>query len=437
MTLRLPHPHPALMVLAVTFFAMLVSAGVRSAPGVLILPLQFQFGWSRSAVSFGAATGILLYGLMAPFAAALMHQVGIKRTMLLGLSTMVVSSIASLWMTEYWHYQLTWGMLSGLGSGAVASVLGAAVVNRWFRTRRGLAMGLLGASTATGSLAIVPVLAWISHGVAWRPVVVFTAAICALLIPIVAWLITERPQDKRVLRYGEAPDEPAEVQIPPERWMALAVLRRSLPNPTFWLLASSFFVCGLTTNGLIGTHLIAYCGDHGIAPVAAGGMLAAMGLFDLFGTTASGWLTDRFDARKLLAAYYGVRGISLLALPFLDFGAASLGLFALFYGLNWIATLPPTVHITNAEFGDTEGPVVYGWVQVAHQVGAATAAYGAGLTRDLTGDYALAFWAAGTAALITMIIMLRSASHRQREAVKGHWTLGASRNHHRQREPLA
>jgi MFS family permease len=404
-----PRFHPAFLVLAVTFCALLVSAGVRSAPGVLIFPLELHFRWSRAAISFAAASGILLYGLTAPFAAALMHQFGIRRTMLLGLGLMALSSFASLWMHSYWQFLLTWGMLSGIGSGAVASVLGAAIVNRWFKARRGLAMGLLGASTATGSLVIVPLLAWLSNGVAWRSSVIFVTIACAALVPVVALLVPERPEDKGFRRFGETEADIVAKAAPMERWMALSVLRRSSRRPVFWLLAGSFFVCGLTTNGLIGTHMIAYCGDHGIAPVAAGGVLAAMGLFDLVGTTASGWLTDRYNPRRLLAMYYGMRGASLLALPFLDFGKASLGLFAVFYGLNWIATLPPTVRITNEEFGESEGPVVYGWVQVAHQFGAATAAYGAGLTRQLTGHYDAMFLAAGAIAVLTMLAMERSA----------------------------
>lgn len=410
MITRKPKLHPAYLVLAVTFVAMLVSAGVRSAPGVLIVPLEVHFGWSRSAVSFAAASGILLYGLMAPFAAALMHKFGIKRTMLLGLATMATSSLASLWMAEFWQFQLTWGLLSGFGSGAVASVLGAAVVNRWFSTHRGLAMGLLGASTATGSLVLLPVMAWLTDGGAWRPVVTFTGLACMLLLPLVAILVAERPSDIGASRFGDIGGASAAEVVPDkERWMAIAVLRRALPRPTFWLLAGSFFVCGLTTNGLVGTHMITYCGDHGIAPVAAGGLLAAMGLFDLVGTTLSGWLTDRFDPRRLLAVHYGVRGASLLALPFVDFGEASLGLFALFYGLNWIATLPPTVRITNETFGDTQGPVVYGWVLVAHQLGAATAAFGAGLIREWTGDYGPAFMLAGALAIATMMVMMIAA----------------------------
>lgn len=405
MTAKARALHPAVVVLAVTFLAMLISAGVRSAPGVLIFPLELHFGWSRAEVSFGAATGILLYGLTAPFAAALMHQVGIRQTMLAGLALMTVSSLASFWMDQYWQFLLTWGMVSGIGSGAVASVLGAAVVNRWFKKRRGLAMGLLGASTATGSLAIVPLLAWLSTDGDWQPVVLCIAIACALLIPVVALLVPERPDNKTVFRFGEDAAPPIERAVPREPWMAIAVLRRAWARPTFWMLCASFFVCGLTTNGLVGTHMIAYCGDHGISPVAAGGLLAAMGLFDLFGTTGSGWLTDRYNPRILLALFYGVRGVSLVVLPFIPFETAGLAVFAVLYGLNWIATLPPTVRITNEEFGDAEGPVVYGWIQVAHQLGAASAAYGAGITRQITGQYDLAFQAAGAVALATMLAM--------------------------------
>jgi predicted MFS family arabinose efflux permease len=319
-------------------------------------------------------------------------------------------------MHSYWQFLMTWGMLSGIGSGAVASVLGAAIVNRWFKVRRGLAIGLLGASTATGSLIIVPLLAWLSDGGAWRSSVIFVTIACMALIPVVALMVPERPEDRGFRRFGETAADSVPLAAPMERWMAISVLRRSYRRPVFWLLAGSFFVCGLTTNGLIGTHMIAYCGDHGIAPVAAGGVLAAMGLFDIIGTTGSGWLTDRYNPRRLLATYYGIRGASLLVLPFLDFGKASLGLFALFYGLNWIATLPPTVRIANEEFGEADGPVVYGWIQVAHQIGAATAAFGAGLTREITGEYNLAFIVAGIASLLTMIIMWISAQNRMHKS---------------------
>jgi MFS family permease len=388
---------------------MLVSAGVRSTPGVLLVPLEVNFGWSPATVSLTAASGILFYGLTAPFAAALMQVGGIRRTMIGGLALMAASSFASLWMTAPWQFALSWGMLSGVGSGAVASVLGAATVNRWFTARRGLAMGLLGAATSTGSLIFLPVLAWLSREGAWRPVVIAVTLTCATLIPIAAWLVPEHPSDRGCARYGEEPHlfAPA-INVGPalaDPWKVFKILAVAARRPTFWLLAGTFFVCGITTTGLIGTHMIAYCGDHGISPVAAGGVLSMMGLFDIIGTTFSGWLTDRYDPKKLLAIYYGMRGISLLLLPVIV-GTSGLLVFAFFYGLNWIATLPPTVRIANEEFGERDAPLVYGWIQVAHQMGAATAAYGAGLLRGKTGSYDMAFIIAGTTSVIAMALLL-------------------------------
>jgi MFS family permease len=400
--------HPAIVVVAVTFVALLVSAGLRSTPGVMMQPLELYFGWDRATISFSAAIGILLYGLVGPFAAALMMSFGIKRTMLAGLALMSASTFASQWMSAPWHYVLSWGVLSGIGSGAVASVLGAAVVNRWFATRQGLVMGLLSASTATGALVFLPVLAWLSEGGAWRPVALAVSIVCAALIPAVALLIPEHPESRGYGRFGA----PADASPPPPMkqaatpWLAIEALTRASRQPVFWLLAGSFFVCGLTTNGLVGTHMIAFCGDHGIAPVAAAGLLSLMGFFDLIGTTASGWLTDRYDPRRLLAAYYGLRGLSLIALPFIDFGTVSLTVFAVFYGLDWIATVPPTVKLANESFGERDAPIVFGWVMVAHQVGAAVAAFGAGVIREATGTYLPAFALAGVFAVAASLVFI-------------------------------
>ena len=407
--------HPAIIVVAITFLALLFSAGLRSAPGVMMLPLELHFRWDRATISFAAAIGILLYGLVGPFAAALMMSFGIKRTMLAGLALMALSTLASQLMSAPWHYVLSWGVLSGIGSGAVAAVLGAAVVNRWFATRQGLVMGLLSASTATGSLVFLPFLAWLSQGGAWKPVALAVSLGCAALIPLVALLVPERPEHRGVRRFGETIDaSPAAVKQAATPWLVIEALCRASRQPVFWLLAGTFFVCGLTTNGLVGTHMIAFCGDHGIAPVAAAGLLSLMGFFDLIGTTASGWLTDRYDPKRLLAVYYGLRGLSLLALPFIPFGTVSLTVFALFYGLGWIATVPPTVKLSNASFGERDGPVVFGWVLVAHQMGAAAAAFSAGVIREATGSYTPAFVVAGAFAIIAALVFIgRSGSRDQ------------------------
>jgi predicted MFS family arabinose efflux permease len=407
---RLPARRIAPVVVAVTFVALLISAGLRATPGVLMIPLQLHFGWSRATISFAAAVGIFLYGLVGPFAAALMQSIGIRRTMMGGLALMATATFASLWMSQPWHYVLTWGVLSGIGSGCVASVLGAAIVNRWFATRQGLVMGLLSASTATGALVFLPLLAWLSREGDWRPTVLAVSIACLLLLPLVALLIPEHPGDVGTERHGETPGSTARAPLrqAATAMLAFTTLARGARAPTFWLLFGSFFVCGLTTNGLIGTHMISFCGDHGIAPVAAAGLLSTMGLFDLFGTSASGWLTDRYDPRKLLVVYYGLRGLSLIALPFLDFGTISLGAFAIFYGLDWIATVPPTVKLANLSFGERDAPILFGWIMAGHQLGAATAAFGAGLVREQTGSYLPAFVVAGALAVAASLVIARS-----------------------------
>lgn len=409
--------HPAFVVAGVIFLALLVAAGVRSAPSVMIVPLQLHFGWDRATVSATAAVGIFLYGLVGPFAAALMMSVGVRRMVMGGLTLMGLATLSSLWMTQSWQFMLSWGVFSGLGSGVITSVLGATIVNRWFATRQGLVMGLFAASTATGSLIFLPFLAWLTRAGAWAGVAQTVGLACLALVPLVALLVPESPETAGVTRFGEHPDAPAPRRVVASPMLALQILWKVRGNGTFWLLFGTFFVCGLTTNGLVGTHLIAFCGDHGIAPVAAAGLLSTMGLFDLVGTTASGWLTDRYDPRRLLMVYYGLRGLSLIVLPFLDFGPVGLGAFAVFYGLDWIATVPPTVAIANRSFGQGEAPIVFGWVAVGHQVGAAAAAFGGGLVRQEWGSYAPAFVAAGVAGVIAAAVLGFARGPEQRASV--------------------
>jgi predicted MFS family arabinose efflux permease len=390
----------AFVVAGVIFLALLAAAGVRAAPGVLILPLGKAFGWSRDTISLSAALGIFLYGMVGPFAAALMQAVGVRRTLIAALVLMTLSIAASAWMTQPWQLMLSWGVFSGIGSGCVAIVLGATVVNRWFVTHRGLMMGLLTASTATGTLAFLPALAAIAEHGGWRPVVWTVAAGCALLIPLAWWLLPERPSDIGLRPYGATEDE---VDNAPRRNLlaiALGTLATASKQRTFWFLFATFFICGFTTNGLIGTHFIAMCGDHGIPEVRAASLLAMMGAFDLVGTTLSGWLTDRCDPRKLLFVYYGLRGLSLIWLPYSDFSLTSLSLFGMFYGLDWIATVPPTLRLASEAFGDRDAPVVFGWVAAGHQIGAASAAFFAGALRTQNGDYLQPFVVAGVTGLI-------------------------------------
>ena len=413
MKIAIPRPfgqNYAFVVAGAVFVALLSAAALRSAPGVLMLPLEKSFGWDRATVSLAAGIGILLYGLTGPFAAALMQTFGVRRTVTLALGLMAVSTGLSAFMTEAWQYIATWGVMAGFGSGAVAMVLGATVVNRWFVARRGLVMGLLTASTATGTLIFLPAMAWLADHSGWRPVVLTIAGVTAALAPIMWLLLPERPSEIGHKPYG-APDDYAEPPPPANSAIgnAFGALARASKTRTFWLLFVGFFVCGLTTNGLVGTHMIAMCGDHGMTETSAAGLLAMMGLFDLVGTTASGWLTDRYDPRKLLFVYYALRGASLIVLPFTDFSIVSLSVFAVFYGLDWIATVPPTVRLATEAFGDRDGPIVFGWIAAGHQAGAATAAVTAGVMRAAQGQYVEAFVLAGMTGFIaaTASILIR------------------------------
>lgn len=406
---RLRGQNYAFVVVAVVFLALLVSAGMRATPGVLMLPLGRAFGWSRDSISAAAAVGILLYGLMGPFAAALMQRFGIRRVLMSALAVMGLAAASSALMTQPWQLVASWGVLSGMGTGCVAVVLGATVTGRWFSTHRGLVMGLLTASTATGTLIFLPGLAAISEYAGWRAVVLLLAVLCAALIPVVLWLLPERPADIGMTRYGAPPGEPADIGMPSGNLFALTLgaLRRASGSGAFWLLFATFFVCGFTTNGLIGTHFIALCSDHGIPEVRAAGLLAMMGIFDLLGTTASGWLTDRVDPRKLLFAYYGLRGLSLIYLPYSDFSLQSLSLFGVFYGLDWIATVPPTLRLATEAFGERDAPVVFGWVVAGHQIGAAVAAFMAGVLRVQLGSYLMPFVIAGASGVVAAFLALR------------------------------
>ncbi|MET0343851.1 MAG: MFS transporter [Polyangiales bacterium] len=403
-------PRYALVVVGIAFVALFVAAGLRGTPGVLMLPLERAFGWSRAQVSAAAALGILLYGLVGPFAAALMQSFGVRRTMLLAFALMAAATGLSVFMTAPWHLIATWGVLSGLGSGCVTIVLGATLVNRWFATQRGLVMGVLTASTATGTLLFMPALAALAEAHGWQPVVLAVSAAALTVIPLVYCFLPERPRDVGLAPFGAPPDAPQAEAAPSSGQnpveVALEALGTAVRRRDFWLLFATFFVCGATTNGLVGTHLIALCGDFGVPEVRAAGLLATMGVFDLVGTTLSGWLTDRYDARRLLFVYYALRGLSLMWLPHSDFSLYSLSIFAVFYGLDWIATVPPTLRLTNEAFGDRAGPLVFAWVVAGHQIGAASATMLAGALRTAQGNYVQAFAMAGASGLLAAVVAL-------------------------------
>lgn len=410
-------PHVFVLVVALTFLALLISAGVRATPGVLMVPLQDTLGWSRSSISLSAAAGIFLYGLIGPFSAALMQTLGIRRMLIGALLLIGLSTGLSLGMTQPWQFFLTWGVLTGFGTGAVAMVLGATVVNRWFITRRGTIMGLLAASTATGSLLFLPGLAALAHHFGWRAPVMAVAATTLILAPLIALFLPEHPADRGLVPHGaQADHKPLHHTDQNPLRTAITALLAATRIRDFWFLFATFFVCGFTTNGLIGTHFIAICADHGIGEVPAAGYLAMMGLFDLVGTTLSGWLTDRLDARWLLFSYYGLRGASLIALPFIDFSPESLTIFGIFYGLDWIATVPPTLRLSNMAFGERSAPIIFGWIVFGHQIGAACAASLAGLLRQAQGNYQDMLILAGITGVIAACLALSIGSPRKTAA---------------------
>lgn len=404
--------HYAWVVVAVMFVVILTSVGVRATPGVLIVPLQEAFGWSPAVISGAVSLNILLFGLVGPFAAGLIQTIGLKRTVLISMALLVIGSGLSSFVTEIWQLYLTWGVLVGLGSGAGMVGLATAVANRWFVERRGLVVGLLTASNASGQLIFLPLLAGlvVSHG--WHSVPLVVALVILALIPVVLLMLPESPAAIGLGAFGTQ----EVVALPPRAGnpfvIAIAGLMRGVRSLDFWLLFVSFAVCGFSTNGLVGTHLIPFCMDHGIPEVSAASLLAAMGVFDLIGTTLSGYLTDRFNPRILLFWYYALRGLSLMALPFTQFDVVSLAIFSVFYGLDWVATVPPTVTLTNEVFGKKDAPVMVSWIVAGHQIGGALAALGAGETRYLTGSYVPAFLASGVACLMAALLVLRIARGR-------------------------
>ena len=399
--------HYAWIVAALVFVLLLCSAGVRSTPGVLIVPLEKALGWDRTTISSAVALNLVLFGLMGPFAGGAMLRFGIRRTVLFGLSLLACGIALSTLSTRPWHLMLTWGLMVGVGCGLAATVLAATIVNRWFTERRGLVMGLLTASTATGQLLFLPVLAAIAQTKGWQAVAWTVAVAVSLIIPLIAWLMVERPQDLGLLTYGATGIEPPAVATTGNPIaIALRALKQALPVRDFWILFGTFFVCGLSTNGLIGTHFIAFCFDGGVPEVRAASILAMMGVFNLVGTALSGWLSDRFDCRWLLFWYYGLRSLSLLYLPFADMTLWGIGLFSIFYGLDWVATVPPTLRLTTNIFGRRDAPVIFGWIYVGHQIGAGMAAFGGGAIRSVFGAYTGAFLTAGLMCAVAALCVL-------------------------------
>ncbi|MBK1685919.1 MFS transporter [Rubrivivax gelatinosus] len=404
--------HYAWVVAAVTFAAMLTTSAALGLPGALMQPLSREFGWSATELSSIFATRFALFGLLGPFAGAVLLRHGLSRVMAFAAAVIGSSLVLGIFMRDLTQAFVLWGVVLGFGTGLTAMVLGATVANRWFVQRRGLVLGLLAGSTATGQLLFLPLATWLIDQHGWRWALVPVVAATAVVVVLVLTFMRDKPADLGLKPYGADAQTVAAAAAPIADWrLPFRTLSEASRVPAFWVLAATFFICGLSTNGLIQTHFISLCGDRGLGPVPAASVLSMMGVFDLVGTTVSGYLSDRFDSRKLLFWYYGLRGLSLIWLPYTDFTLTGLSLFAMFYGLDWIATVPPTVKLSAQHFGPERAALVFGWVFAAHQLGAATAAFGGGWSRAVMNSYSPALTAAGAACLLAAGAILLMRSH--------------------------
>ncbi|MEU3599808.1 MFS transporter [Streptomyces sp. NPDC006798] len=409
-------PHRAWSVAAVTFVTIIGAAGFASLPGLLIDPLHQEFDWSRGTIGFAVSVNLALYGLTAPFAAALMDRFGIRRVVAFALTVIAAGSALTVTMTAAWQLVLFWGVLVGLGSGSMALAFAATVTNRWFVARRGLVTGVLTAAGASGQLVFLPLLSWLVEERGWRPAAI-TVALCALaVVPLVWLLLRDHPADIGVSAYGAEHFTPKPPPVRGAARRAITVLFDAARTGPFWLLAGTFAICGATTNGLVKTHFVPAAHDHGMAITAAASLLAVIGVFDVIGTIFSGWLTDRYEARRLLAVYYALRGVSLMFLPMLLGPSVEppMIFFIVFYGLDWVATVPPTIALCRAYYGD-DSAIVFGWVLASHQVGAGVVAFAGGLARDAFGSYDVVWYASGALCAVAALMALVFRRHRPDE----------------------
>jgi sugar phosphate permease len=412
--------HYGWVIVAITFVVILITAGVRAAPGVLIVPLEDEFHWSRATISLAVGVNLLLYGAIGPFAAAIMDRFGVRRTMCLAMAATAAAVAMSPLVHEAWQLMLLWGVVVGLGCGFIGAYLSAFIAARWFRARQGLVVGVLTAANAAGQLVFLPSMAaLVTHG-GWRLMSLILAGVVIAFVPLLMLLMRDRPADIGLAPYGGDPNAPA-AATPTGNPAAVAfhALWIGARSRDFWLIAGGYFVCGASTNGLIGTHLIPACVDHGLTEVVGAGLLAATGVFAFIGGTLSGWLSDRFDNRYMLFWYYGLRGLSLLYLPFaFDMSFYGLSLFMVFYGLDWIAGVPPTVRLLSGVVGAERTGIMVAWITVIHQVGGALAAFLAGVLRISYGSYLEAFMLSGLLCILAAVMVLFiGAGRRGREVV--------------------
>ena len=383
--------HRAWFVALATMLTLIGASAFRSTTSVLYMPIEMEFGWTRSITSGAVALSILVYGVTAPFAAVIMARFGAKRVALAALGLISAGTLLTLIMRSAWELYLYWGVLVGIGTGCIALVFAAQVASNWFVKRRGLVTGIFSASYATGQLIFLPNITRVANDSGWRTATLIVAGFSLALIPLFALLFKNAPTGDEGPYGGTSADVAPK---PPVTIKAnVDAMRAAVGKPAFWALAVTFFVCGWTTNGLIGAHFIPAAHDHGMPTTMAAGLLAIVGIFDFIGTIASGWLTDRFDPALLLVLYYGFRGLALFTVPFVLGPTVQppMLFFIVFYGLDWIATVPPTVELCRRHFGLANAGLVYGWIFTSHMVGASAASAFAGWIRDTRGDYFIAW----------------------------------------------
>ena len=411
------------IMVAVTATVALVTAGTRAAPGAFLLSMQADTGYSKTELSIAAGVGLLLYGLAGPLAGALMNRLGVKRVAAISVLTTATALVLTSLSHEIWQFAIFFGLVTGLSTGLVASSFGAMVASRWFVKHRGMVTGVFGASSSVGQLIFIPILAILATTIGWRNGAVLMAAVTAVLIVPVLIFMRDDPGSMGLAPLGAAPGTPIVTAKPKAD---PGIMRRAVGSRDFWLLAGTFFVCGWTTNGIISTHFIPAMHDHGMGATTAAGLLAVVGLFDIIGTIGSGWLTDRVNPRVLLGVYYGLRGIALISLPLLlgPNVEPPIIVIMILFGLDWVATVPPTASLCREIYGIERGAIVFGWVFAAHMVGAAAAAIITGSIRVQFGDYFTAWLLAGAlalaAALAALAIPRRPAPTPSNEAVSSH-----------------
>src|SRR3984957_7508940 len=379
--------HYGWVMVALTLCFVICSSAVMSIPGILLVPLSKESGWSIGELSGPLGLRMALFGIIAPFAGALMLRYGPRNVVSASAALLILGIVLAMTTRTKWQLWLSFGTILGIAPGLTALALTTTIATRWFTERRGLVLGLMGAGTATGQLIFLTPAAWLTEHYGWR-MSLAPSAVMVGLVAIAFYLFpTDRPSDVELPPYGED----VVLANPPVPHgnafaLSLAALRTASSSIVFWVMAFTFFVCGVSSFGLM-PHFVTLCGDFGIVPLIATSLLALIGICDMVGTIGSGWLSDRFDNRWLLGIYYGFRGLSLIWFPFCGFSIFGLTIFPVFYGPGFIATIPPTVRLTAREFGREQAPLVFGWIFAAHQLGAGVMAVAVGQTRDVLSSY--------------------------------------------------